>query len=311
MRHRLAAALAPRSNASRAVLWMLLAAATFAAMNAVVRLLSHYMHPFQVVFFRNLSGFAFMVPWLVHSGLGALRTSNQRLYISRSLLSLLSMLCWFTALAMMPLAEATALSFTTPLFATVAAVLVLHEVVRARRWTATVVGFVGAMIVLRPGFGGLGLPQLLVLASAAIHGLATVLVKQLSRAESANAIVTYMTLYIIPLSLVPALFVWATPALEAWPWIAAIGALGTLGHQALTRAFAAADASAIMALDYAKLPFVALIAWLAFGEVPDLWTWIGAAVIIGSTVYIAQREAALARAGARTTSAAASSHADG
>lgn len=283
------------SDPVRGALWMLVACLSFAVMSALIRQLSAYMHPFEVVLFRNLAGFAFMLPWLLRSGVIALRTDHHRLYLGRSFLGFLSMLAWFSALALMPLAEATALSFTAPLFATVFAVLILGEIVRARRWTATAVGFVGAMIVLRPGFAEPGLGHTLLLVSAALHGFNAIVVKQLTRTENPNAIVTYTTLYILPMSLVPALFVWTIPPWEAVPWIVLLGLVATFGHQALTRAFMVADTSVVMSLDFGRLPFVALIAWLAFGEVPDLWTWIGAAVIVAASVYTAQREAAVAR----------------
>jgi drug/metabolite transporter (DMT)-like permease len=291
-------------------LWMTLACLCFAGMNVIIRQLCHDMHPFEVVFFRNLGGLAFMLPWLVRVGASALRTDHHRYYLGRSFLGFLSMLLWFSALALMPLAEATALSFTSPLFATIFAVILLHEVVRRRRWTATIIGFLGAMIILRPGFAELGLAHALVLASSALAGINAILVKQLTRSESANAIVTYMTLYILPMSLIPALFVWVMPPMHTWPLIVGLGLIATIGHQAMTRAFVATDTSIVMSFDYARLPFVALIAWFVFGEVPDLWTWIGAAVIVASSTYIAHREATIARAGqTRPASLARAAHA--
>jgi drug/metabolite transporter (DMT)-like permease len=293
----------------RGGLWMTLACLAFAGMNVIIRQLCLDMHPFQVVFFRNLGGLAFMLPWLAHVGLSALRTDHQRYYLGRSFLGFMSMLLWFYALALMPLAEATALSFTSPLFATIFAVILLHEVVRGRRWTATVVGFIGAMIILRPGASDLGIAHALVLASSALAGVNAILVKQLTRSESANAIVTYMTLYILPMSLLPALFVWVTPPLHTVPLIVGLGFLATIGHQALTRAFVATDTSIVMSFDYGRLPFVALIAWFVYGEVPDMWTWVGAAVIVGASTYIAHREAILARGKAPPARLAGASHA--
>jgi drug/metabolite transporter (DMT)-like permease len=293
----------------RGGLWMTFACLCFAGMNVIIRQLSVDLHPFQVVFFRNLAGLAFMLPWLLHVGVSALRTDHQRYYLGRSFLGFLSMLLWFYALAMMPLAEATALSFTSPLFATIFAVILLHEVVRGRRWTATVVGFIGAMIILRPGMADLGLAHWLVLASSALAGINAILVKQLTRSESANAIVTYMTLYIVPMSLIPALFVWVTPPLHTIPLIVGLGLIATFGHQAMTRAFVATDTSIAMSFDYARLPFVAVLAWFVYGEVPDLWTWVGAAVIVGASTYIAHREAVHARAKAPPARLAGASHA--
>jgi drug/metabolite transporter (DMT)-like permease len=293
----------------RGGLWMTAAGFCFAGMNVLIRQLAQDMHPFEVVFFRNLGGLAFMLPWLVRTGTAGLRTDHHRYYLGRSFMGFLSMLLWFSALALMPVAEATALSFTSPLFATIFAVILLQEAVRARRWTATLIGFVGAMIILRPGMSELGLAHWLVLASSALAGINAILVKQLTRSESANAIVTYMTLYIVPMSLVPALFVWTAPPLYTWPLIVLLGFLATIGHQAMTRAFAATDTSIVMSFDYARLPFAAVIAWFVFGEVADLWTWVGAAVIVGASTYIAHREAKVAPAlrpasAARTAQAA-------
>jgi drug/metabolite transporter (DMT)-like permease len=128
-------------------------------------------------------------------------------------------------------------------------------------------------------------------------------VKQLTRTETPNAIVTYMTLYALPFSLIAASFVWVTPPVHTWPFILLLGLFATLGHLSLTRAFVCMDASSVMALDFARLPFVALIAWFIFEESPDVWTWAGAAVIVSSTVYITHREAVLARGQVRAVPA--------
>ncbi len=284
------------SAPARGAIWMVVAAAFFAAMNAIIRELSSHLPTLEIVFFRNLAALLFMAPWLARSGFAALRTARGTVYIGRAAVGLVSMVLWFSSLALMPLAEATALSFTAPLFVTLAAAIFFKETVGARRWSATAIGFLGAMIVVRPGFAAVGLPQALVLASAAASALSALLVKQLTRTEDSNAIVIYMNLYLTPISLVLALFVWQWPSLESVPLILALGLFATLAHQAMTRAFAAADASAVMPFDFARLPFVALIAWLAFGETPDGWTWFGAALIILAAAYTAQREAVRSRA---------------
>lgn len=281
---------------ARGAIWAITASAFFAGMMAMIRLLVDDVAPLELVFFRNLFAFAFMVPWLTVSGFSALRTTNHRLYFWRSVTGLISMICWFTGIAYLPLNESTALSFTSPLFATVAAVLFLGEVVRIRRWSATVIGFVGAMIILRPGISDFQWTQGVILLSAAIAGCNAILIKQLTRTESPNAIVTYSTIYVLPFSLLIALYDWVWPPLHAWPALLALGLFATLGHQALTRAFACMDASAVTGLDFVRLPIVALIAWFVFGETPEIGTWIGAAVIVASTVYIAHREAVVARA---------------
>jgi drug/metabolite transporter (DMT)-like permease len=274
---------------------MTIAAGGFAGMNILIRALTFELHPFQVSFFRVVVGLAFMMPWLFRVGLGGLATASHKLYLSRSLLGYASMLCWFTGLASLQIAEATALSFTSPLFATAAAALLLGEVVRARRWTATLVGLSGAMIVIRPGFETITFAHVLVLVSAALGGWNAITVKQLTRTDSANAIIVYMSLYMLPCALVPALFVWQWPSLHAIMLLGILGACATLGHQCFTRAIAVCEASYVLPFEFARLPLSATMAYFLFAEQPDIWTVLGGAVIIGSTFYIVRREAYLAR----------------
>jgi drug/metabolite transporter (DMT)-like permease len=147
------------------------------------------------------------------------------------------------------------------------------------------------MIILKPGFADFHWTQGVILTSAAIAGTNAILIKQLTRTESPNAIVTYSTIYVLPFSLIIAMYDWVWPPAHAWPALLALGLFATLGHQALTRAFACMDASAVTGLDFVRLPIVAVIAWFVFGETPEVGTWIGAVVIVASTVYIAHREA--------------------
>ena len=222
-----------------------------------------------------------------------LRTERLGLHILRAAIGIVAMVCWFTTLSLLPLAQATALSFTAPIFTSILAVLLLGEVMRARRWTATAIGFAGTLIILRPGFA---LPEpaaLLAIVTALVWAGSTVLVKVMARTESAGAIVTYLALFSTPFALAAALFVWQTPTLAEIGLGALLGAAGSAGHLCMTRALASADAGAVMPFDYLRLPVVAVIAYLAFGEVPDLWVWVGGAVIAASGLYIAQREARL------------------
>jgi drug/metabolite transporter (DMT)-like permease len=206
-----------------------------------------------------------------------------------------AMTCWFFSVALLPLAQAVALNFTVPLFATAGAALILGELVRRRRWTATVVGFLGVLVILRPGFAEVTPATGLPIAAALFMAAAVLLLKTLASSENPNATVFYMNLLLTPMSLVPALFVWRWPDWETWAMMVAVGALAVLAHSMLTRAYVHADASAVIPFHYMQLPFVAAIAFAAFGEVPDLWTLAGAAVIAGSAIYIARREAAVAQ----------------
>lgn len=275
---------------------MTLAALSFAGMSAVIRELSDEMHPFAVAFYRSLFGLIWMLPWLIQHGGTVLRTRRPLFYALRSSFSLFSMLGSFYGVAYMAIADAIALSFTGPLFATIGAALILHEPVKLRRWTATLVGFLGVLVVVRPGPETFNPIALIVLGGAAAGAGSWLAVKSLSRTEPPNLIVVYMVLYLVPMSLVPALFVWSWPSWHALPWLIVMGAFGTLGHLSMTRGFAAAEASVVMPFDYLRLPFGALMAYVCFAERPDRNTFIGAAIIGVSSIYIAHREAQLSRA---------------
>ncbi len=297
----------------KGALYMTAAAFFFSIMNYLVRLAGQELNPIEVAFFRNLFALLFMMPWLLRVGRSGLATRRLGGHVWRALFGMGAMFCWFYSVTLMPLAEAVSLNFTVPLFATAGAALVLGEVVRARRWTATAVGFLGVLVILRPGFTDVTWVTGLPILAAAFMACATLFVKSLSETESPNTIVLYMNLLLTPLSLVPALFVWQWPSTTTLSYMALLGLLAAAAHIALTRAYAVADASAVLPLDYTRLPFVAAIAFLAFGEVPDLWTWVGAGIIAGSALYIAHREMRMTRSqgAARATRRAALQAPDG
>jgi drug/metabolite transporter (DMT)-like permease len=264
-----------------------LAAFSRAAMNAGL-------HPFEVVFLRNLFACLMLLPLLAWRGKSLLHSDQLPLYGVRVLVSLFSMQAWFYALSLIPIGEVTAISFLAPVFGTVGAILLLGERVRLRRWTAITVGFLGAMIILRPGMAPLGLGQLLAVVSAMSQGLTVIMVKQLTAGDDPDKIVFLTNIMLLPLSLVPALFVWTWPTLGAVLPILGMGITAVLGHVALVRGYAATEASLAMTFEFSRLPFTVAVAWLAFGEMIDAWTWLGALVIFVSAAYITRREARLA-----------------
>jgi drug/metabolite transporter (DMT)-like permease len=261
----------------------------------MIRHASGELHPLEIVFFRSLFGFAAMVPWLSRQGLGALRTRRPALIGLRTLLGFISMATWFSALAVVPLGNAVALGFTAPLFAAVAAVVVLREKIRARRIIALLVGFAGMLIILRPGAQSVGVGQVMVVVSALSMALSVITMKVLTRTEQVGSLVVYQTMLTTPIALVPALFVWTWPSAEMWFWVILIGVVASTAHMAFTRAFSLADTMYLMPFDYLRLPQVAFLGWMLFGEPTDLYTWIGAAVIAASSVYVAHREARVRR----------------
>lgn len=291
----------PRASTDNAALigalFMIGAALCFAAMAVLIRYVTREVHPFEASFFRNLFGLLPMLPWLFINGLGSLKTERFKLHFLRGVLGFGAMSCLFTALALSPAAQVIAINFTLPILTTVLAAVIVRETVRARRWSAVALGFVGAMIIIRPLGQDFETGAILAFVATLFMASAMTTVKMLSRTESANSIVTWMGLTMTPMSLLPALYYWQTPT--AWQLfimlLIAIG--GTAGQQLLVRAYRTADQSYVMIFDFLRLPFVAAMAFVMFGEIVDFWTWAGAALIIGSALYIARREAVLARQG--------------
>jgi drug/metabolite transporter (DMT)-like permease len=287
--------LVPASGPIAGVIWLTIAMALFAGLAAFARAtMNAGLHPFEVVFLRNLFATLMLSPLLFWRGASLLKSSQLSLYGVRVAVSLFSMLAWFYALALIPIGEVTAISFLAPVFGTLGAIFLLGERVRLRRWTAIAVGFLGAMIILRPGIAPLGLGQACAIFNAMSIGLVVVMVKQLTTVDDPDKIVFLTNLMLTPLSLVPALFVWTWPSPEALIPVLGLGLTAVLGHIALVRGYAATDASLAMTFEFSRLPFTVAVAYLAFGETIDAWTWVGAAVIFGSAVYITRREARLA-----------------
>ena len=241
-----------------------------------------------------------MLPWVAMAGLGVMRTGRVWAHVRRSLFGIVAMLVWFSVLTMMPIAEATAISFSAPLFTTAGAALFLGERVGHRRWAATVVGFFGVLLVIRPGFAEVGAAQLLALFAALMIACAMLANKSLAKTESPNAMVVWMGIFMSLFSIGPALTVWQWPTGETWWWLLALGFVATAAHLAINRAFASGEASFIAPFGFVQIPFVALLGFVAYGETPDAWTWGGALVIFASGAYTAHREAKVSRAVAAT-----------
>ncbi len=278
----------------RAVLLMFASACLFGCMAVVIRLASAQLHPFEIAFFRNLFGLMFALPLLLKHGPGLLRTSKLPLYFFRSAIGIVSMLCGFWAIVNLPLAQAVSLSYSTPLFVTIGAVLVLGEVVRARRWTAVALGFVGVILIVQPG-SAFSPGVLVALLAAALSAAVAISIKFLSRTEKPDAIVLYTTLLWVPLSLLPALWVWENPEGMTWLWIVLAGFFGTAGHMCWARALKLGDASMLTPISFLQVPIVATAGYLLFDERLDVWIGVGAGVIFAANAYIAHREAQLAR----------------
>ncbi len=285
-----------RTDFVRGAAWMVLAALSFSILIVSVRALSGAFHAIEIVFVRSLVGIFMIIPIVTRSGFSALKTRRLPMHFLRTGFAFIAMVTFYYALAYVPIADATAFTFLIPLFTTIAAALVLGEIVDAPRWAATCVGLAGALVIIRPGFVELSFPVLMAVASAAFYAVAWTSVKFLTRTDSAALIVFYMNVIMLPLTLVLSLFVWVTPTWDDAPLLLGMALSGWAAHFCQARAFGAADASAVVPFDFLRLPLGAALAWVLFNEATDPWTWLGAAIIFGSAWFITWRESRAAKA---------------
>ena len=274
---------------------MLGAMILFSTMGVFIKLSSSQLHPLEVVFFRNFLALFFLTPWIFHQRATVFKSNRKKLYTLRAVFNVVGMAAGFTALTLIPLAEATALSFTAPLFATLGAALILGEVVRQRRIIAIFFGFIGMLIILRPGIEAISPGALLAIANAITIAITVLIVKKLTTTEKPITIVAYMALLQTPLALIPALFYWEWPSLITWTWLFCLAGAGTVGHLMYTKAIQLAEVSQLQPIDFVRLPIIALFGYIVFAEKPGIWVWIGGAVIFLSTAYVTHREAAISK----------------
>lgn len=279
----------------QAAIFATIAAITAAGFSVAVRLATDELHPLEVVFFRNLFGFLLILPFSLRGGLSSLKTNRLPMFGLRALFSTGAMSLWFSAIAYMPLAEATTLNFTVPLFGTILAAVILKEQIRHHRILALLAGFAGVAIIIRPGSETMQLASLLPIGAALCMASAGLTIKSLARTESSANVVMYTMLIMAPVTLIPALFVWQAPTWNVIGILVIGTALANVTQICNTNAFRLYDYSFVIGFNYLRLPFVVLIALVMFGEVPEIWLLPGATLIIGSALYIARREAKLAR----------------
>jgi drug/metabolite transporter (DMT)-like permease len=269
---------------------MLASATTISGVNGLVVQLSQSIHVFEIAFFRQFFGVIFMSAMFLRSGLRPLITRRIGLHILRSVLNVIAMLGFFYGLTLEPLAKVVSLSLSAPLFATIGAVLFLREKMTPHRWIALLVGFAGGLIILRPGFQAISLGAVMVILSNAFWAVALVVIKVLSRTESSVTIALYATILQAPVALIFALFFWQTPTLVQLGWMALIGIGGTVAQICLGEAFRHADATLVLPIDFTKLFWASLIGYFFFDQVPEIWIWIGGAVVFSAVFYNAYKD---------------------
>jgi len=274
----------------RGILWMLASTLCLASMHTTISYVSDTVHPFVVVFCRLLFALIVVIPFFVKQGFTPLKTNRIGFLVLRGVLNFCAMLAFFTALSLSPIADVTALSFSAPLFATLLAVIILKERLGWRRIAAIVAGFIGTLVVLRPGFAEIGTGNILVLTAAVFWGACVIIIKSLSKTESSVTITTYMSLVMAPLALIPALFVWSWPSYADLGWLVLLGLLGGCGQLCVSQSLKYAETHVAMPFDFVRLIWVSITGFIFFGEVPDIFVWGGGALIFASTAYITVRE---------------------
>ena len=275
--------------------WLVTGGFIFTVTSAMIRLLSTQIESVQTAFFRAVISLIILLPIIAAGKVKPWQSKRIAGHFWRTFMGTLSMVLGFYAVAMLPLADATALAFSQPLFSVVVAALIAGEKVRWRRWTATIVGFLGVLVMVRPGESSLQAGALVALANAATVAISILLVKRLSDSETPLMILTQFAIFSTILLLPPALWVWRWP--DAWGWVLAVGVAltATVGQYFWVQAFKAGEMSAVAPFEYLRLPFAVFVGWLLWDEIPVIWTYVGAAIVIASALYIAHREHKLAR----------------
>ena len=280
---------------------MIASCMAFAAMWVLIRWASTTVHPFEIVFFRNLIGLAVLVPMLVRTP-KLLKTARLPAHARRATSGLLATLGTFYAVANAPLATALAINYTAPLFATIGAVVLLGERLHARRIATLLIGFAAMLIVIRPGH----LPMTAGVAAAVLSAIATgfsiVAIRQLTGTDDSRAVAAWSFVLMLLPSLAIAAFVWTWPPPGVWPVLGAIGVVAAIGQLTMAKAYSLAEASAIMPYDFVRFALVTVAGVSLFGERWDWITLAGGTVIVLATIYLAFREARVA-ASARISAA--------
>ena len=277
--------------AVQGMVWMVLGGFLFSLLNTIARELTLQLDVYQSQFLRYVFGLLVILPWVFRDGWRAYMPVNMAGQFWRGGVHTLGLILWFTALPKIPLADMTAIGFTGPIFIMIGAAWFLGEPMRKDRWIAAIIGFAGVLVVVLPKMSGEGgWFNWVMLASSPVFAASFLITKALTRYEKPGVIVLWQAITVSVLSLPMALPHWQMPTLLQWLGFAATGVLGTLAHYSLTRAFALSDISATQSLRFLDLVWASILGWLVFSDVPSQWTWAGALVILGSTVWIARRE---------------------
>ncbi len=276
--------------ALRGALWMGGALLSFCIMAVAVRELLRTLGAFEILFLRSLVSLALVLAILPYFGLRVLRTQRFGLHAARSMLQLGGQCAWIYALSLLPLATVFAIEFTMPVWTAVLAVLILGERLNRGRVVMLVLGLAGILVILKPGFGPVPPAAWVMLGGSLAFAATMIATKRLAREDSALAILFYMSVIQVPVSLAPALPGWVAPGMAELPWIVATGVAGLVAHYCITRSFRIADAMLVVPIDFLRLPLIAVVGMMFYGEPLEFSILLGAGMIFAGTYYSIRRE---------------------
>ena len=268
---------------------MVIGGVSIALMQAAVKLISWELHPFIITLYRAGLVFVVLLPILFWRGRAVFNTSSIRLQVVRGGIGGLGMLCVFTGLSMISLAEVTVLLFTVPIFATLLSIVFLSEKVGVRRWTAIFVGFLGILIIARPQ-GSLSTGHLFILCAALSWSTSILIAKKLTEKDTVISVTFWQAMGCVPLAFITSLFVWELPSFVQLGALLGIAALGTVGHAMLYAALKVGQVSVILPLDYIRIIWSAGLGFILFGQLPTLHLYAGSLLIIAATAFLSYRE---------------------
>ncbi|HZO01315.1 MAG TPA: DMT family transporter [Burkholderiales bacterium] len=281
---------APRSNALRGALWMGGAVLSFTAMAIAARELLRHMGSFEIVFMRSVVMLAIVLAILPRQGVASIRTRRLPVHLWRNAIHFLGQVLWVYSIGALTLATVFAIEFTMPMWTALLAWLFLKERLSAPRLVMLGLGFAGVLLILRPGGGSFHPAMLAMILGSLCYASSFIFTKRLISSDSALAVLFWMAAIQLPLSLATSLPSWVNPTLADVPWILGIGVGSYTAHYCMTRAVKVADASMVVGIDFIRLPLIALVGALAYGEALDPLVFVGAAVIFAGTYYSLSRE---------------------
>ena len=272
------------------MLWMTLSGAAFASNYAVIRHLAQDIHIFELVFFRNVFGLLALTPFLWRLRHDLKRPKRPSLIVWRGALQTMSSSGWFYGMTVVPLASATALMLIEPIIGSILAIIIFKEKSKPNRWLAVALGLIGAMIIVRPGFAPFSWGVISIMAAATLWSCFLLIGKAQSQDEPVVVVVAYPSALTAPLSLIPAVFFWTTPSLEQLLWMVVLGSVATFAYYCITTAYKIGEVTVVSPLTFLRMVFAAIVGFILFQEIPEIWVWLGGILVVLAGTYLARSE---------------------